>query len=482
MTQGFFGGGSGIPKGGRLGACVTLRLTTRRSLLIGILLLQALVLLGGWVVTYRTLRHRIAASVEHIVLDQNARIAEAFAATLDSDGPLVYGSPEWQRVQERVEKMDLAGEGFVCLLDENQQVLCHPDLRSDPSLRSLRLEGKQLVRTDGQGAVTIADGMPSETITGQMNFALDGTHYVATRGVGETGQRLLVHQPEAGLVGAGDRVVNPVLGVGIAAGVLILGASVAGTWMVVRRYRDQLEEINESLEDEVARRIEQSLARRDGMILGLAKLADYRDTDTGAHLDRICRYATLLACRLRDECEEIDDAWIENLQLAASLHDIGKVGIPDAVLLKPGRLDEDERRIIERHPAIGSDTLIAIRRRLGPDPLLEMAIQITLEHHERWDGTGYPLGIAGEQIALSARVVALADVYDALTSARVYKPAMPHDRAADIIRQSAGSHFDPRVVEAFDRVESDFDRVRAALQPATPGDQPPAEGFLSSAA
>jgi len=253
-----------------------------------------------------------------------------------------------------------------------------------------------------------------------------------------------------------DRLFLFVLTISLA----ILTLSGAVFYMLSKRYKDSLEDTNENLECEIQRQLVSGLARRDAMIYGLARLADYRDTDTGQHLERIGRFATLLAHEIRPSHDEIDDPWIERLALASSLHDIGKVGIPDSILLKPGKLNDDERAVMERHTIIGADTLISIRDRIGSDAFIDMAIDIALAHHERWDGTGYPFGISGQEIPLSARLVALADVYDALTSPRVYKPAMSHGRAAEIIREGRGTHFDPRVVDAFDAVEDAFDLVR----------------------
>jgi len=203
------------------------------------------------------------------------------------------------------------------------------------------------------------------------------------------------------------------------------------------------------------------MASRNGLIFGLAKLAEYRDTDTGTHLERIALYAEILAKALQPEHDVIDEAWIETIRIASSMHDIGKVGIPDAVLQKPGRLDADERSVIERHPGLGADVLRSIEERLESDPLLVMSERIAAAHHERWDGRGYPNGLAGESIDLAARIIAVADVYDALTSKRVYKPAMTHANAVRIIDEGRGTQFDPSIVDAFHRVEASFDAVRA---------------------
>ena len=247
-----------------------------------------------------------------------------------------------------------------------------------------------------------------------------------------------------------------------------IGLILVVSTVIFRRYDTALERINATLEQEVNDRLAQSLKTRHSLILGLAKLADYRDTDTGRHLDRISTFSCMIAEHLRADFAEIDDDWIECLRLAASLHDIGKVGVPDRILLKPGVLTQDERAIIERHAVIGAETLAAIRDRLGPDPLIEMSFEIARAHHERWDGRGYPNSLGESDIPLSARIVSLADVYDALTSARVYKPAFPHEKARRIILEGAGTQFDPRIVAAFDELHEQFDIVRRALHTGDP--------------
>ncbi len=245
----------------------------------------------------------------------------------------------------------------------------------------------------------------------------------------------------------------------VALGVFLLTAAVL--LMASRRYRDTVERANAQLQDEVARQVQEGLAKRNALIFGLAKLADYRDTDTGAHLERIGLYARLLAERLRPVHPCIDDAWIERLVLASSLHDIGKVGIPDRILLKPGPLTPEERAEMEKHTLIGADTLIAIRQKLGADPFIDMGVEIALQHHERWDGGGYPFGLAGEDVSLAARIVAMADFYDAVTSERVYKRAMSHAEAHGLILSLRATHFDPAVVDAYVACAEEFDLVRS---------------------
>ncbi len=208
------------------------------------------------------------------------------------------------------------------------------------------------------------------------------------------------------------------------------------------------------------------LEGRDMMIFSLAKLAESRDQDTGTHLERIREYCRLLASELMTWPKfesQIDAQFVELIYLTSPLHDVGKVGIPDSVLLKPGKLTHDEFEVMKQHTLIGGETLRASAQAHPQAGFLMMALDITLKHHERWDGTGYPFGLKGEDIPLSARIVAVADVYDALTTRRVYKPAMTHEDAADIIRKSSGGHFDPDIVDAFFKVEEQIREIRAKL-------------------
>jgi len=230
------------------------------------------------------------------------------------------------------------------------------------------------------------------------------------------------------------------------------------------KYDHLLSSLNEGLEQEIGHRLHQSLVANQALIFGLAKLADYRDGETGAHLDRLCRYTEILAWDMRSDHAVIDDEWIESLRLATALHDIGKVGVPDSILLKPARLTDAEREVIKRHTSIGGETLREIREHLGENQMIDMGIDVTMQHHERWDGQGYPNGLAGEEISLAARIVALADFYDALTSERVYKSASTHAETRRLISDGRGTHFDPRVVDAFERTHKQFDQVRGQLR------------------
>ena len=202
---------------------------------------------------------------------------------------------------------------------------------------------------------------------------------------------------------------------------------------------------------------------RSATILGLAKLAEYRDEGTGTHLERIREYARILAVQLANNpnfADRIDQQYIDDIYQSSILHDIGKVGTPDALLLKPGELTEEEFDIIKRHTLMGGNALKAIESQIEGKSFLAMGKEIAYNHHEKWDGSGYPRGLKGEEIPLSARIIAVADVYDALTTKRFYKAAYSHEKAKSMIIRLKGRHFDPEIVKAFVAIEAEFNRVR----------------------
>jgi putative two-component system response regulator len=199
-----------------------------------------------------------------------------------------------------------------------------------------------------------------------------------------------------------------------------------------------------------------SLEGREMMIFSLAKLAESRDDDTGEHLERIREYARLIAEELA-QCPKfahvIDGQFVHLIYLTSPLHDIGKVGIPDSILRKPGKLTPEEFEVMKEHTRIGGETLKASAQAYSEASFLWMAYEIAIHHHERWDGNGYPSQLAGDRIPLSARIVSVADVYDALRSKRIYKPAFSHEKSMEIILEGRGTQFDPDVVDAFVRIE-----------------------------
>ncbi len=205
-----------------------------------------------------------------------------------------------------------------------------------------------------------------------------------------------------------------------------------------------------------------SLESRDVLIFSLARLAESRDPETGAHLERMREYCRILADALAEDpayCDEVDGNYVQTIYLTSPLHDIGKVGIPDSVLLKPGRLTAEEFEIMKQHTVIGAQTLDAAIRAHREADYLRMARDIAWSHHERWDGTGYPRGLSGTDIPLCGRISAVADVYDALTTRRVYKDAYSHEVTRQILLDGRGSHFDPDLIDVFLTREQQFIEV-----------------------
>lgn len=217
---------------------------------------------------------------------------------------------------------------------------------------------------------------------------------------------------------------------------------------------------NEYLEIEVAKRTRQLAVLQDVTILALASLAQTRDSDTGNHLKRTQHYMRALGNHLKANprfSDFLSDGMVDILFKCAPLHDIGKIGIPDRILLKPGRYEPEEFEIMKAHPTLGRDAIVNAQETAGQQiDFLETAKEIVYSHHEKWDGSGYPQGLAGDEIPIAARLMALADVYDALISCRVYKDGMSHERAAQIIVKGRGQHFDPDVVDAFLDLDDEF--------------------------
>jgi putative two-component system response regulator len=220
-----------------------------------------------------------------------------------------------------------------------------------------------------------------------------------------------------------------------------------------------LHRLQMGLEDQVAKQVEEIVALQMGMIFGLAKLAEARDNDTGKHLERIQTLCRLFANALHQRpkyASHVDAAYCERIFHASPLHDIGKVGIADAILLKPGRLTPSEFAVMKTHASIGAQTLREVSLRFPTNEFLRMGIKIAQSHHEMWDGQGYPNGLRGEAIPLSARIMAIVDVYDAVRSKRIYKAAVSHPETCRLIEDAAGRHFDPELVEVFVQLKDEI--------------------------
>ena len=242
----------------------------------------------------------------------------------------------------------------------------------------------------------------------------------------------------------------------------ILLARVA-THLALKASADFLRDKSDFLEQEVARRTQELSNAQDVTILAMTSLAETRDSDTGNHIRRTQHYVKALAQALVDHPRfkgQLSQLVINALFKSAPLHDIGKVGIPDRILLKPSSLSLEEFEIMKTHTTLGFEAIEQAEKTLGtPVPFLQMAKEIALSHQEKWDGSGYPQGLRGDAIPMSARLMAVADVYDALISQRVYKAALPHDRAVQIVFQGRGSHFDPDMVDAFIGIQDEFNAI-----------------------
>lgn len=201
---------------------------------------------------------------------------------------------------------------------------------------------------------------------------------------------------------------------------------------------------------------------RDAVIRGMALLSEIRDSHIGGHLSRICAMSRYLAERLMDRVgyQSVTPSFIDIIERAAALHDVGKVGIPDAILLKPGKLTDEEFDVMRTHTTIGGELLAGLIDDFGEYAMINMGASVARAHHERWDGTGYPNGLSGKSIPLAARIVSICDVYDALTSKRVYKDAWGHEETMKILRDGAGSQFDPDLVDVFLSRPKDLIEIR----------------------
>jgi len=235
--------------------------------------------------------------------------------------------------------------------------------------------------------------------------------------------------------------------------------------LALKSHADFLRDKSEFLEAEVARRTREVMAIQDVTIMVMASLAETRDSDTGNHIRRTQNYVKALAQHLSTHpkfAAQLTDHHIDMLFKSAPLHDIGKVGIPDRILLKPGKLTPEEFEVMKTHTTLGFEAIEHAERQLHMHvAFLSTAKEIALSHQEKWDGSGYPQGLAGDAIPLSARLMAVADVYDALISRRVYKAPMSHEQAVAIIEQGRGQHFDPDITDAFLALQDTFRAIAA---------------------
>ena len=232
--------------------------------------------------------------------------------------------------------------------------------------------------------------------------------------------------------------------------------------LALKLAREELARQNDILEIKVQERTRELSLTQDVTIYAMASLAETRDPETGGHIRRTQNYVRALAEHIRKRPgfrDELDLETVNILHKSAPLHDTGKVGVPDSILLKPGKLTREEFEEMKMHTVYGRDTLASAEKMLGSNSFLRYAREIAYTHHEKWDGSGYPEQISGDRIPLSGRLMALADVYDALISRRVYKPPFGHQKAVSMIVNGRGAHFDPRLIDAFLEIQDEFRRI-----------------------
>ena len=234
------------------------------------------------------------------------------------------------------------------------------------------------------------------------------------------------------------------------------------THLKMRQMHMEMEKYNHHLEEQVAEQVKEIAESQLATIIALARLAESRDDTTGKHLERVQAMSKALTDRMKMDglyAELTESCYAQNLYFACSLHDIGKVGIPDRVLLKPSGLTIEEFELMKTHTLLGAETLQTVYEKYPNNQLIKMAQAIARWHHERWDGSGYPDGLAGNAIPLSARIMSVVDVYDALRSKRPYKDGFSHQKSLDIMSASSGHQFDPAILSAFMYVEQELERI-----------------------
>ena len=439
---------------------------SKKTRFVGLLLLTqtACIAAGVWLQHY-CLRWSARDAILKQRLSAMAGKADALVSRLDPQGGIPLISDDWAQNGQN-------GLPAVSEVQSDRRVMILDKLAE--AMSALATPDTALMLVDRQWKVRFSANLPSSPVSGAVDgdqlqwmplnhagffrddeaFGVlrlsDGAHFAVARSLPESGGYLVLHQPEAALeqevsgVLGNQAVVSLVTLVWTGAMLGFCGFLFAGRF-IGETEREAMRSLNDAL-----RQRRDLIRTRDAVIVGLAKLAESRDPETGDHLDRISVYATTLATTMMRDPEfmvEVTPSFVRLIGISATLHDIGKVGVEDRILLKPAKLTEAERTRMEDHSRIGGECLREIERRLGRSNFLQMAREIAFSHHECWDGSGYPARLSGERIPLAARIVAVCDVYDALSSRRVYKEPLAHDKCVAIIREAAGTQFDPRIVE-----------------------------------
>lgn len=344
--------------------------------------------------------------------------------------------------------------GGVVLVDADWRVVL---AEGDQEYQAQIVEGQVLSWNPESGG----SETPSGLTRGELKLS-ESRHLTVCHPLKGGRGHLLAYHPISAIEAQTAVLTHPLVGINVVTLFWTVAVLAIGVWVILSRTQERSESRQASLLSNLLRQARSLVRTRDAVIFGLAKLAESRDGDTSEHLERISAYATTLAAALQGHPKygiEATPAFVREIGISAALHDIGKVGIEDRILLKRGSLNAEERSRMRMHTVTGGQCLRKIEQRLGGSNFLQMARQIALAHHERWDGTGHPHGLAGEAIPLAARIVAIADVYDALVSKRVYKSAIPHAECVAMIRAQAGKSFDPELIEVWSGVEPEFRQI-----------------------
>jgi HD-GYP domain-containing protein (c-di-GMP phosphodiesterase class II) len=436
---------------------------TTRRLFISILVAQTGCIAVGLAFHYCYISSAVAQAAAE---EARADLANQFnrldgALERSSVASLQHAGPAWEQIVA-VWRTTASPTDRLVLLDREGRAVTSADRRPTPNGTSQPLA---IIHPNA------AWGQFNEPIHGTLKDA-DGVENVAlARSLASHDGYVLLTR-----LSAAERI-DPVLlksTLWVASGITLvwtIGSSAVAVFMLLAYFR-QVPTVGRTHLDVQALRQAQALVRtQETVIFGLAKLSDSRDSDTGTHLERIAQFSSMLAAEMRHRPEfgdRISPSFVQLIGISSALHDIGKVGVEDSILRKPGSLTRDERERMQLHTQIGDECLREIERRLGSTNFLKMAREIVSAHHEWWDGQGYPLGLAGERIPLAARIVAVADVYDALRCKRVYKQALPHEECVRLIVEAAGSQFDPRVVQVFLQIHERFRQLADQFQNLEP--------------
>lgn len=406
----------------------------------------------------------LISSTEHQVMQDSWQALTSNSAAIAEVATAINGtktdSSSFRRLQDAADKAAATGRNVTVLVRKDWTVLKHLSMPVPDQFPV----GEQIRWRSDRSAHS-----QTEPLQGRVETT-DGSYAAVAYPTGDQQSYVVVYD-SYGLnsIWRSSVIASLPFAVGIAFLWTWVLSSAATYLLSARLNSDELRRTAQSNQD--ALKSAQDLVRtRDAVIFGLAKLAESRDPETGQHLERISLYSTRLANALRAFPEYqgiVTPSYVRLLGISSVLHDIGKVGLEDNVLLKPGRLNAEERHKMQEHTLVAGDCLREIEQRLGASNFLQTAREIAVHHHERWDGNGYPMGLAGEEIPLSARIVTIADVYDALSSKRVYKDAFPHHDCVRLIREGAGTHFDPALVRVFLSIEAEFAVIAARLSNAS---------------